>query len=168
MEITYEDVYMTLGIPMGSKVVEEATSMDTNLEYQQLFNQQKSQWSSEESLCTTKILKKMEDQKDGGDNFITNFVVFVVSRLIKEQQNLKPNHKILKALVNIEEIRDLNWCEYTWKSLVTCTRDWKKKSGAYKGPMLFLMMCYLDRVVHEYRTVDRKFPTLFTQTAGKI
>ena len=57
----------------------------------------------------------------GGDLFKRNLVVHVVSTLNKGQQSLNVNHIVLKSLVNVKELRDLNWWEFTSDSLVSCT-----------------------------------------------
>jgi len=61
--------------------------------------------------------------------------------LIKGHQTLKLNHIILKILVDLAEVKGLNWCEFTLDSLVTCTDKWKRQpKGLYRGPILFLML----------------------------
>ncbi|KAJ8435494.1 hypothetical protein Cgig2_033233 [Carnegiea gigantea] len=42
--------------------------------------------------------------------------------------------------VVLKEVKDLNWCEFTIDSLISCMNNWKRQpKGAYRGPLLFLM-----------------------------
>ena len=56
---------------------------------------------------------------DYADEFKRDFVVFVVFSMIKGHQDRKANYKILYSLINVNEIRNRNWCLYTLKSLST-------------------------------------------------
>ncbi|KAJ8435702.1 hypothetical protein Cgig2_027292 [Carnegiea gigantea] len=76
LRISEDDIYLTMGFPRGSKLVQEAK------------------------------------KSDKGD------------------------------LVDLKEVKDLNWCEFTTDSLISCMDKWKRKpKGAYRGPLLFLMAC---------------------------
>ena len=63
----------------------------------------------------------MKNQRQGDDLFKRNFIGYVVSTLIKGQQTWKVNHIVLKSLVNLKEIKDLDWCEFILDSLISCT-----------------------------------------------
>ncbi|XP_021753879.1 uncharacterized protein LOC110719300 isoform X2 [Chenopodium quinoa] len=63
--------------------------------------------------------------------------------------------------MDVREIKNLDWCEYTFFSLVSSVENWKKNDGRYfKGPLLFLMLCYVDRVEFKAGQVERKFSIL--------
>ena len=73
--------------------------------------------------------------------FKRNFIVYVVSTLVKGQQTWKVNHLVLKGLVDLKEVKDLNWCEFIIDSLISRMDKWKRQpKGAYRGPLLFLMV----------------------------
>ncbi|KAJ8429175.1 hypothetical protein Cgig2_011779 [Carnegiea gigantea] len=74
-----------------------------------------------ENFDTCKQLVKLAGNDEGGDLFKRNSVVYVVSTLNKGQQSLNINHIVLKSLVNVKELRDLNWWEFTLDSLASCT-----------------------------------------------
>ena len=76
---------------------------------------------------TQKIGEKIIARGDYEDDFKRDFVVFVVSSMLKGHQNRKLNYKILYSLININKIRNRNWYLYTLKSLSTSIEKWKKK-----------------------------------------
>ena len=93
---------------------------------------------------TNQVLAQMMNQRYGGDLFKRNFVIYVVYTLIKGHQSLKVNHIILKSLVDLIEVKGLNWCEFTLDSLVTCIDKWERQpKGLYRGHILFLMVMVL-------------------------
>ena len=84
--------------------------------------------------------KKIVARGDYGDDFKRDFVVFIVSSIVKGHQDRKSNYKILYSLMNVNEIRNCNWCLYTLKSLSTLVEKWKKKPT---GPLTFLSVSNL-------------------------
>jgi len=139
LRIGEEDVYLTMGFPRGSKPVSEARKNDKGV-YLQILDEWKGQWGGVLPK-THQLLSQMKSQKQGGDLFKRNFIVYLVSTLIKGHQSLRVNHIVIKSLVNLEEVKGLNWCEFTLDSLITCTDKWKRQpKGLYRGPILFLMV----------------------------
>ena len=139
LRISEEDVYLTMGFPRGSKPIQEAKKSDKG-EYTRVLGEWKAQWAG--ALPKThQVLSHMKNQRQGGDMFKRNFIVYLVTTLVKGQQTWKVNHLVLKSLVDLKEVKDLNWCEFTIDSLISCTDKWKRQpKGAYRGPLLFLMV----------------------------
>ena len=54
---------------------------------------------------------------DYEDEFKRDFVVFLVSSMIKGHQSRKANYKILLSLIDVNQIKNLNWCHFTIKAL---------------------------------------------------
>ncbi|KAJ8443000.1 hypothetical protein Cgig2_014522 [Carnegiea gigantea] len=46
---------------------------------------------------------------------------------LRGQQKWKVNHFVLKNLVDLKEVKDLNWCEFTTDSLIPCMDKWKRQ-----------------------------------------
>ncbi|KAK9668736.1 hypothetical protein RND81_13G082400 [Saponaria officinalis] len=72
--------------------------------------------------------------------------------------------------MSVDEIPQYNWCEFVLKSLRTYQKSWvnANKKGYVTGPLLFLMLVYVDRVVHETRYVDRDYFTLVGWTTSHL
>ena len=68
---------------------------------------------------THQLLAQMRNQRQGRDLFKKNFFVYIVSTLVKEQQTMKVNHIVFKSLVNLKEVNDLIWCDFTLNSLIS-------------------------------------------------
>ena len=73
------------------------------------------------------VLSQMKNPRQGGDMFKRNFIVYVVTTLDKGQQTWKVNHLVLKNLADLKEVKNLNWCEFTIDSLMSCTERGKQK-----------------------------------------
>ncbi|KAJ8422870.1 hypothetical protein Cgig2_010270 [Carnegiea gigantea] len=81
-----EDVYLTMGFPRGTKPVQEAKKSDKG-EYTRVLDEWKAQWAG--ALPKThQVLSQMKNQRQGGDMFKRNFIVYVVTTLVKGQQTL--------------------------------------------------------------------------------
>jgi len=119
LRILEEDVYLIMGFSRGSKPTNEARKNDKG-DYLQILNEWKGQWGGVLPK-TNQVLAQMRNQRHGGNLSKRNFVVYVISTLIKGHQTLKVNHIILKSLVDLGEVKGLNLCEFTLDSLVTCT-----------------------------------------------
>ncbi|KAL2925402.1 Proline--tRNA ligase cytoplasmic, partial [Bienertia sinuspersici] len=104
----------------------------------------------------------MKEQEGGGENFKRNFVIMVVSTLIRGNQKEMPNYKLLKCLGDVNSISSLNWSQFALESLADCAREWKEADGTslFTGPMLALLLSYMDRVCFMGRVMDRKFPLI--------
>ncbi|CAH9122132.1 unnamed protein product, partial [Cuscuta epithymum] len=107
------------------------------------------------------MIEKIVADTDSGDRFIRNFVVFTVSCLIRGNQSVRSNFKILLSLVNVADIPKMNWCNYTRRSLIDACEEWQaNQSKMFSGPLLFLMICYFDRVQFKGQITQTAYPTI--------
>ncbi|KAJ8423854.1 hypothetical protein Cgig2_007558 [Carnegiea gigantea] len=98
-----------------------------------------------------------------------NFIVFAVSTCINGNQRGEVNYLVLDTLLDLSKVRELNWARYTMAVLFSSVDEWKKKTSRFfRGPILFLMLCYLDWVVFKVRNVKHQFPTLRGWTNNKM
>ena len=73
--------------------------------------------------------------------FKRNFAVLLSNLAIERYQSgcVKPN--VIEAVVDVENIKNLNWCEYTMKKLIDLKGAWEKdQENAFRGPILLLMV----------------------------
>ncbi|KAK9705619.1 hypothetical protein RND81_07G071300 [Saponaria officinalis] len=165
------DVHATLGFPMGSKEVQLAKSLNDSDDFSRFYNTWRDRFQPASGLVSTKTLvHHLVDQEDGGNLFKINWVVLVVSLLIQNTQTPNANFHVLKSLMSVDEIPQYNWCEFVLTSLRTCQKSWvnTNRKGYVTGPLLFLMLVYVDRVVHETRYVDRDYFTLVGWTTPHL
>ncbi|KAL2893263.1 hypothetical protein RDABS01_009172 [Bienertia sinuspersici] len=142
LDIGIDDFHIVFGLPKCGNSVQLAGSRETSLEYNELVG--------------------MKEQEGGGENFKKNFVIMVVSTLIKGNQKGMPNYKLLKCLGDVNSISSLNWSQFALESLADCAREWKEADGTslFTGPMLALLLSYMDRVCFMGRVMDRQFPLI--------
>ncbi|KAK9723969.1 hypothetical protein RND81_05G038000 [Saponaria officinalis] len=162
------DIHIALGIPMGSRVVDEAVYGDKSEEFSSEVEKWKLQYKKDKKIESKDILAKMKTQRDGDEDFKRNFIVYFVSSFLGGVKSSIVSLKVLKCLKNVAEIPLFNWCEFTKIKFVENVISWQKeevrreigKENVFKGPIMVLVYIYLDRVVFKLRTVPRSFPTI--------
>ncbi|XP_031131949.1 uncharacterized protein LOC116033338 [Ipomoea triloba] len=170
MRISADDVYSTLELPNGQYHVIEGTSETEPEEYVNLLTEWRHRWEvTKGSPLTRSMPAKMIERGDSGDWFKRDFVIMLVSSLLKGNQSRNAAYKVLYSLADVSRIKDLNWCEYTFKSLIDSAESWKKKPNAYFcGPALFLMLTYLDRLEFKGKKIQRIAPAITSWTEEKV
>ena len=90
------------------------------------------------------IHDKFKNNRPPSEHFITNFLAVAVNCMIKCIANNQCHFKFLFSMMDKERIRNLNWCQYVFDSLIKSHVDWRKQNGKgfYKGPLQFLMVIY--------------------------
>ena len=83
------DVHVTLGLPMGLlKVVKPENEINVTDEFRSLLNHWKQQWSKHDSIPKCReLIKMIQGQVDGGEDFKRNFVMFMVSTCLHGNQS---------------------------------------------------------------------------------
>ncbi|KAH9601918.1 hypothetical protein KSS87_018244 [Heliosperma pusillum] len=163
------------GITNGSKFVIEASNGDKCPVYLSVLEKFKSQFGND-SIDVKDILAKLPTQKEGGDDFKRNFIIYIFSALLGGVVGNQANLKLLKSLANTDLISDFNWCNFIKRKLADQVQSWQKeefetkqlKENWFGGPIMALVFVYLDRCVFKSRLVSRQFPTLSTWTTEAI
>ncbi|XP_031106287.1 uncharacterized protein LOC116010934 [Ipomoea triloba] len=170
MRISADDVYSTLELPNGQDPVIEATSETEPAEYVNLLTEWRHIWEiTNGSPLIGRMPAKMIERGDSGDWFKRDFVILLVSSILKGNQSRNAAYKVLYSLADVSKIKDLNWCEYTFKSLIDSVESWKKKPNAFFcGPALFLMLTYLDRLEFNGKKIQRITPAITSWTEEKV
>lgn len=88
------------------------------------------------------INDKFTNNRPPSEHFITNFLAVAVNCLMKCVSNNQCHFKFLYSMMDKENIKNLNWCQFVYDSLIKCHVDWRKQQGKgfYKGPLQFLMV----------------------------
>ncbi|VFQ83920.1 unnamed protein product [Cuscuta campestris] len=171
VRITEKDVHLTLGLPTGPFDVLEAQNKPTDPEdYKTLVLKWRDEWGLQRDFPHTNAMPdRILGMAGSSEGFKLNFMVFFISTCISGNTNTFANSRVLRSLVNLSNVNKLNWCKYTLTSLINSTIQWKRKSNPYfTGPVLFLIMFYVDRVVFRMRVVPRTFPTMLGWTSQKL
>jgi hypothetical protein len=145
LQILPEEVQATFGLPMGPKKVELAKSFNESIEFTSIYAKWKSQFDVNETQISVKTLvHHMYDQRVANNDFKVNFVLLVVSLLIRNTQKSVVNVHILKSLCDVNDICNYDWCEYVLSSLRAAKLDWMKSKVNFCGPLLFLIVIHLS------------------------
>ncbi|CAA0814655.1 Unknown protein [Striga hermonthica] len=156
------DVHAVLGLPHGEieisnkKKRASSTLLD---EWIRMFDVRNTS-----NITTSKVLEKMDTCVDGDDWFKRHFIVLMVSCLFESCLNGMANFRLLHAFADLSTVSKINWCSYMIQCLVDTKRAWESngKKNKYSGPLLFLTLFYVDRVVLSVRSVPRTFPTFIS------
>ncbi|CAA0825526.1 Unknown protein [Striga hermonthica] len=159
IHVNEDDVYAALGLPRGSiHIMNKQKRVESSIlnEWIGLFNVRRPS-----NITATKVLEKLEECSDGGDWFKRHFIVLMVTCLFESCQNGMVNFRIVHLLEDLSKVIDMNWCSYMISCLVNSKKTWggNAKTKKYTGPLLFMTLLYVDKVVLSIRTVLRLFPT---------
>ncbi|VFQ85587.1 unnamed protein product [Cuscuta campestris] len=117
-------------------------------------------------ISPLELSEKVLQYTDGGVWFCRLFVLLVVSVLVEIPSHGYVNNWVLKSLEDVDGIAQLNWCEYVHRSLIDSRVKWEKGNRKYyTGPLLCLMVFYVDRVVLYSRDVERMSPAFLGWTS---
>lgn len=112
-------------------------------------------------ITPTKLNKAMVACKDGGEWFKRHLAILIATMFVESNLSGYVNTNLIKNFEDVTEIGDLNWCEYIRRTLVTSKVAWTKKTAQkFIGPIIFLTIFYIDRVVLYSRPIPRQLPAL--------
>ncbi|KAH9615270.1 hypothetical protein KSS87_012154 [Heliosperma pusillum] len=131
LPILEEDIYLSLGLPMGPNVVIEASNGDKCPVYLSVLEKFKSQFGND-SIDVKDILAKLPTQKEGGDDFKRNFIIYIFSALLGGVVGNQASLKLLKSLANTDSISDFNWCNFIKRKLADQVQSW----GSVEPPLV--------------------------------
>ncbi|XP_019176446.1 PREDICTED: uncharacterized protein LOC109171821 [Ipomoea nil] len=172
LHVGEEDVEYILGLPRGKRDVEEGTKSEENstAAYNKVLTEWRKRWNVRSgSPITTKMPDEIIRRGDHGDAFKRDFVVFAVSSLLRGNTGRYANYRVIKSLLNIRSISRLNWCKYTYNSLIDSYDIYKDSpTRSFGGPMVFILLFYFDRVQFRGMTVNRTFPAIKAWTKSLV
>ncbi|RAL52595.1 hypothetical protein DM860_018298 [Cuscuta australis] len=163
VRVTVDDIRHVLGLPCGrAKVVSKKKSEKCDI-LDQLRVEIGSRYNK---ITPLELSEKVLQYTDGGMWFVRLFVLLVVSVLVDSSSHGYVNNWVLKTLEDVDGIAQLNWCEYVHRSLIDSRVKWEKgKRKYYTGPLLCLLVFYVDRVVLYRRDVERMSPAFLGWTS---
>nr|GMD09513.1 uncharacterized protein LOC109154771 [Ipomoea batatas] len=99
--------------------------------------------------------------KDGGEWFKRHLAILIATMFVESNLSGYVNTNLIKNFENVTKIGDLNWCEYIRRTLVSSKVAWTKKTTQkFIGPIIFLTIFYVDRVVLYSRPILRQLPAI--------
>ncbi|KAL1544913.1 hypothetical protein AAHA92_21704 [Salvia divinorum] len=158
-----EDVHITLGFPMGPLPIERK-KFQKNLNIKSEIT--KACAGGENAMVPSYIVEQLQKDKEGGQWFKWNFMILVEVALINTLADGNVRPKILDYIYDVENIKRHNWCRYVISELLKTHKSWiKKPDKVFGGPSVFVVACYVDRVVHSKKMINRCYPIVKRWTA---
>nr|GMD66342.1 uncharacterized protein LOC109154771 [Ipomoea batatas] len=146
LHITEEDVALTLGFPRGNIRIEKRTKGDEDTTLVEEWKKQLGR--TDLSITPTKLCKAMVGCRDGGEWFKRHLAILIATMFVESNLSGYVNTNLIKNFEDVTKIGDLNWCQYIRRTLVSSKIAWTKKtSQKFIGPIIFLTIFYVDRVV---------------------
>ncbi|XP_056689464.1 uncharacterized protein [Spinacia oleracea] len=175
IRLEVDDVHIVYGLQMGGRrIIESKFDHDTE-EYKNFLTEWRRTWNIRTGApSVSKIIKRYTTEVgfigcEPHDNFMTDFLVVAVNIFTKSSQSTQANYRFLLSMMDRNEIRNLDWCEYVLLSLDATVEDWKQnKTTFFKGPLPFLQLFYFDRVMKKRVEQPRTFPLISTWTKKMV
>ncbi|KAL6572518.1 hypothetical protein OROMI_013476 [Orobanche minor] len=102
---------------------------------------------------------------DGGAWFKRLFMVAIQATFMESTANGYISPFILNCLADVNRIKDWNWSEYVMRSLIENRTAYAEENAShFVGPLLFLMLFYVDRVRYKVQKTLREFPVIANWT----
>ncbi|XP_031106756.1 uncharacterized protein LOC116011343 [Ipomoea triloba] len=156
LKVDEEAVEAVFGLPRGPKVITDRAKHQKSI----ILNiWRESYEKTDYTITPVEVAIKLEKYLDGGECFIRNYALLVVSTIVRTMQNGYVYQHVIPNLEDTLEIANLNWCQYVIHSLVATQPAWKaRKTQRFTGPLVFLTVLYVDRVQAGACTVPRTLP----------
>nr|GMC97383.1 uncharacterized protein LOC109155335 [Ipomoea batatas] len=158
IHITADDVAAVLGLPKGNIEITKRTvkAMPEILKEWRWF------FEKTTAYITPKALKRKMLEVDAADPwFKRHFALLVMSVLVDPMVNGYVTQNYIDHLLDVGNIQNLNWSQLVINALINSKQLWMKSTDKlYGGPIVFLMIFYVDRVVLFRRIVPRSFPAI--------
>jgi len=127
MDIAEEDIHATLALPMGLLEVQVASICEPKNEYTKFLEQWRTRWNLGRTR-TPKVEAMVEQilqRGDRGEEFKRDFMLYTISTCIIRSMNSDCFFRILKLLVNINQIANYNWCAFLLQCMNDTIAEWK-------------------------------------------
>ncbi|KAK1392593.1 hypothetical protein POM88_011649 [Heracleum sosnowskyi] len=141
--ITDQYVYYVLGLPVGKRGFNYATT-----------TARKNLWTSQfpekpqYNISPSTVIDIMKGITEDNEMFKLNFLMIMSNGLIERNTTSYLIRNVLEYEIELDDCAAYNWGELLIRSLVNTKNSWPKlKSVFYPGPIIFLTIFYVDRVI---------------------
>ena len=146
VQLTPELVHSYLGLPRGTKkvkVLKVQTKSSLFIPFMRHFVDDNRIPVPIASLKPQDVFNVVKNYKNGGIWFRRCFIVLFFTLFVESIQNGGVNTKVLDALVDEDEICNLDWCSLLVEKTIENVEAWKKRSspnGLFRGSPLLLLV----------------------------
>ncbi|GJU16817.1 hypothetical protein Tco_1144783 [Tanacetum coccineum] len=160
IKATRQKVQDMLGIPMGSKKLEDLEERPSNDPF---IKEWEKQFKHVQKPTPAAIASVISDTTEADFMFRMNFITLFGSTMGTLDNGGRVSTKLLKRITEDVDISDIDWCGYILDCLQTSKKNWKDvktRKNFYYGPLTFLCLLYLDSTIFLDLLVLRHRPAL--------
>ncbi|KAL6581324.1 hypothetical protein OROMI_007247 [Orobanche minor] len=161
--VTEDDVTRVYGFPKGKRFIQRFQKKDES----QLFDEMMDYipGTQRHKITIKKLHEAALNCLDGGAWFKRLFMVAIQATFMESTANGYVSPFILNCLSDVNRIKDWNWSEYVMRSLIENKTAYAEENAShFVGPLLFLMLFYVDRVRYKVQKTLREFPVIANWT----
>ncbi|GJV03486.1 hypothetical protein Tco_1337055 [Tanacetum coccineum] len=160
IKITRQKVNDMLGIPMGSRKLEDLEQKPSNDPFIKKWEEQ---FRHLKKPTPPPIASVISDTEEAIFMFKMNFVTLFGSTMGTLENGGRVSTKLLKRISEDVDISNIDWCGYILDCLRTSKNNWKDvktRNNFYYGPLTFICLLYLDSTIFPDLRVMRHRPAL--------
>ncbi|KAJ8424215.1 hypothetical protein Cgig2_033099 [Carnegiea gigantea] len=127
---------------MGRKIIEITKSL-MDKEYDEVNVVWLKEWKiNQNALELTRMLEFILANKDRGENFKRNFIIYLVNYLFNGSKSCYCNKSVLKYIKDMNQIASLDWCQFVLDKLINSVSQYKENKAAKEVhyPLFFFTM----------------------------
>ncbi|GJV73297.1 hypothetical protein Tco_1493292 [Tanacetum coccineum] len=160
IKATRQKVQDMLGIPMGSRKLEEMEQRPFNDPF---IKEWENQFKHVKKPTPAAIASVISDSTQADFMFQMNFITLFGSTMGTLDNGGRVSTKLLKGITEDVDISEIDWCGYILDCLKNSKKNWKDvktRKNFYYGPLTFLCLLYLDSTIFPDLRVLRHRPAL--------
>ncbi|PWA37056.1 hypothetical protein CTI12_AA594850 [Artemisia annua] len=152
IKVTRQKVHDMLGVPMGSRKLDEMEPREWNDEFITRWEQQYYKLGKKKKATPALIAKEINRTSNADFMFKINFLMLFASTMGTLDSGGKCPYNVLRNVKEDDDIADID-CKHNWK-------DVKKSGNYYYGPLTLLNLLYLDSTHFPELQVMRHRPAI--------
>nr|GEW20919.1 hypothetical protein [Tanacetum cinerariifolium] len=160
IKATRQKVHDMLGIPMGSRKLEDLEQRPSNDPF---IKEWEEQFKHVQKPTPAAIALVISHTTEADLMFQRNFITLFESTMGTLDNGGRVSTKLLKRITEDVDISDIDWCGYILDCLHTSKKNWKDmktRKNFYYKPLTFLCLLYLDSTIFQDLRVLHHRPAL--------
>ncbi|GKA42690.1 retrovirus-related pol polyprotein from transposon TNT 1-94 [Tanacetum coccineum] len=155
--ITSKMINEMIGIPMGTMVVTEVPTATT--EFPLIVDWRQTYKYPDERFTIKSVVERLMFEHENGRVFKLNFLVIFFSIIGDCPKMGTVNQRFLPCIEREEDIKNMDWCTYLLGTMKKTRREYKKSQG-FGGPLLLMVLLYLNATISEKVIIEEQTPLM--------
>lgn len=155
--LSKNDVADVFGLPSGPSPL-PFLAMGSHVPKNDIKQKWRKDFQAGKGISLTELHKRLKECKESGDQFKRLFVLFTVSTFLAPTSNHSLDMKILKAVDDVSEIKNFDWCGYVFSELLLAFTPPIPKY--LRGCVIFLMVAYFHRFDNAANPLSNELPLI--------